>query len=67
MAFLEERMSGDPANWWAPNHACVEAMLRSAGFCVRGRVAHETYLCEPAADGPCSVMIEQELHAATGT
>ena len=66
MAFIEERMSGDPTNWWAPNHACVEAMLRSAGFRVRERVAHETYLCEPAQDGPCTRMIEDELRAATG-
>jgi tRNA (mo5U34)-methyltransferase len=67
MAFIEERMSGDPTNWWAPNHACVEAMLRSAGFHVRERVAHETYLCEPAEDGPGTRMIENELRAATGT
>jgi len=67
MAFIEERMSGDPTNWWAPDHACVEAMLRSAGFRVRERVAHETYLCEPGPVGPWSDMVEQELRAATGT
>jgi len=66
MAFIEERMSGDPTNWWAPDHACVEAMLRSAGFHVRERVADETYLCEPAPDGPWAGMVEQELRAATG-
>lgn len=67
MAFIEERMSGDPTNWWAPDHACVEAMLRSAGFRIRERVAHETYLCEPAPDGPWAGMVEEELRAATGT
>ena len=25
-------LAGDPTNWWAPNHAACEAMLRSAGF-----------------------------------
>ena len=67
MAFIEGRMSGDPTNWWAPDQACVEAMLRSAGFHVRARVADETYLCEPAPDDAWSAMIDQELRAATGT
>lgn len=67
MAFIEGRMSDDPTNWWAPNHACVAAMLRSSGFRVLGRIAHETYLCEPASDGVCARMIADELAAATGT
>lgn len=67
MAFIEGRMSGDPTNWWAPDPACVEAMLRSAGFRVRERVADETWLCEPAPDAAWSAMIDQELRAATGT
>lgn len=46
MAFIEKRMAGDPTNWWAPNHACVEAMLRSCGLRVVARPAHEMYLCE---------------------
>ncbi len=25
-------LDGDPTNWWAPNRACVEAMLRDLGF-----------------------------------
>jgi tRNA (mo5U34)-methyltransferase len=32
MAFIEHSLEGDPTNWWAPNQACVEAMLRSSGF-----------------------------------
>ena len=32
MHFVERRYAGDPTNWWIPNRACVEAMLRSAGF-----------------------------------
>jgi tRNA (mo5U34)-methyltransferase len=30
MAFIERRLEGDPTNWWAPNRACVEAMVRSS-------------------------------------
>src|SRR3954468_17497418 len=32
MHFVEQRYADDPTNWWIPNRACVEAMLRSAGF-----------------------------------
>nr|WP_255703320.1 TIGR04290 family methyltransferase [Lysobacter sp. GX 14042] len=67
MAFLEHRVAQDPTNWWAPNHACVEAMLRSAGFSVRERIAHETYLCEPErGEEGMRPMIEAELRAAAG-
>jgi tRNA (mo5U34)-methyltransferase len=49
MAFIEHRFSGDPTNWWAPNHAGVEAMLRSSGLEVMARPGHEIYLCQPDA------------------
>ena len=45
MAFIENRLNGDPTNWWAPNHACIEAMLRTCGFKVMARPAHESYIC----------------------
>lgn len=67
MAFIEGQMAGDPTNWWAPNEACVRAMLRSSGFSVRARVADETYLCEPAPEGEWAALIDEELRAATGT
>ncbi len=42
--FVEQRYADDPTNWWMPNRACVEAMLRSAGFAIvapsRGRGLH---------------------------
>ncbi|MBV9183801.1 MAG: hypothetical protein JO356_21055 [Acidobacteria bacterium] len=25
-------LGGDPTNWWGPNQACVEALLRHVGF-----------------------------------
>jgi tRNA (mo5U34)-methyltransferase len=49
MAFIEHELAGDPTNWWAPDAACVEAMLRSCGLDVRGTPGHEIWLCEPAA------------------
>lgn len=47
MAFIEHRLAGDRTNWWAPNHAAVEAMLRSTGMKIVGHPLDETYLCEP--------------------
>jgi tRNA (mo5U34)-methyltransferase len=30
--FPGAELAGDPSNWWGPNRACVEALLRTAGF-----------------------------------
>lgn len=46
MAFIEKKMAGDITNWWAPNHAAIEAMLRSCGLKVVQRPGHELYICE---------------------
>jgi tRNA (mo5U34)-methyltransferase len=43
--FVERRYSGDWTNWWIPNRACTEAMLRSAGFEIDQRIEEEVYLC----------------------
>jgi tRNA (mo5U34)-methyltransferase len=43
--FIEHRYADDPTNWWVPNHACSEAMLRSAGFAIEARPDDEVYLC----------------------
>jgi tRNA (mo5U34)-methyltransferase len=51
MAFVENKYSGDPTNWWVPNHSCIEAMLRSTGFESVERIAHEIYFCRPPAEG----------------
>ncbi len=45
MHFIEHRYADDPTNWWAPNAACVEAMLRSAGFKIVQRPEAEVYIC----------------------
>jgi tRNA (mo5U34)-methyltransferase len=54
MHFVEHRYSHDDSNWWIPNRACVEAMLRDSGFEIRERAEDEVYLCrrvERAAPG----------------
>jgi tRNA (mo5U34)-methyltransferase len=43
--FVEHRYAADPTNWWVPNKACVEAMLRSAGFVIESNPELEVYLC----------------------
>jgi tRNA (mo5U34)-methyltransferase len=48
MAFIERDLAGDPTNWWAPNAACVEAMVRSSGLRIVAHPGHEMWLCEPA-------------------
>jgi tRNA (mo5U34)-methyltransferase len=45
--FVEHSFAGDNTNWWVPNRACVEAMLRSAGFEIMGHPEEEVYLCRP--------------------
>jgi tRNA (mo5U34)-methyltransferase len=52
MAFVEGKMAGDPTNWWVPNRACSEALLRSAGLRVTARPGDEMFCCAPAADRP---------------
>jgi tRNA (mo5U34)-methyltransferase len=43
--FIERRYADDPTNWWAPNRACSEAMLRSAGFEIIARPEEEVFIC----------------------
>jgi len=47
MAFIEQDLASDPTNWWAPNAACVEAMLRSCGLVIEAHPGHEIWLCRP--------------------
>jgi tRNA (mo5U34)-methyltransferase len=49
MAFIEHELAGDPTNWWAPNAACVEAMLRSCGLEIAAQPGHEIWLCRQRA------------------
>jgi len=52
--FIEHRYANDPTNWWIPNRAATEAMLRSAGFSIEAHPEDEVYICrlaEPAWGG----------------
>jgi tRNA (mo5U34)-methyltransferase len=69
MAFIEHRFASDPTNWWVPNHAGVEAMLRSSGMSITAHLGHEIYLCQPSAPGAASRApydFTPELRSATG-
>ena len=60
MHFVERKYSHDETNWWIPNRACTEAMLRSAGFVIESQPEQEVYLCRRKAvvvppDGPHAV------------
>lgn len=46
--FIERAYAGDPTNWWIPNRACAEAMLRSAGFSIAAHPEEEVYICKCA-------------------
>ena len=48
MHFIEHKFADDWTNWWIPNRACVEAMLRSAGFAIIGHPEQEVYVCRRA-------------------
>lgn len=54
MHFIEHRYADDPTNWWVPNAACVEAMLRSSGFAIVDHPEAEVYICRVAAQSEMS-------------
>jgi tRNA (mo5U34)-methyltransferase len=47
--FIEHRYAHDDTNWWVPNRACAEAMLRSAGFAIEAHPEEEVYVCRRIA------------------
>jgi tRNA (mo5U34)-methyltransferase len=58
--FVEHCYADDWTNWWVPNRACTEAMLRSAGFAIDKQIEDEVYICRKgrrpyAQHGPASV------------
>jgi tRNA (mo5U34)-methyltransferase len=62
MYFIEKSYSHDPTNWWIPNRAAVEAMLRSSGLEIEAHPEPETWICRPTSvmrDG--SYILDREL------
>ncbi len=45
MHFVENSYSGDWTNWWIPNRACAEAVLRSSGFRIESSPEPEVFIC----------------------
>jgi tRNA (mo5U34)-methyltransferase len=43
--FIEKRYAQDPTNWFVPNRAAAEAMLRSSGFVIEAHPEDEVYIC----------------------
>jgi tRNA (mo5U34)-methyltransferase len=50
--FVEQKYANDETNWWIPNRACLEAMLRSAGFVPEPVPWTEIYVCRVAEPDP---------------
>ncbi|MBV8688254.1 MAG: TIGR04290 family methyltransferase [Alphaproteobacteria bacterium] len=46
--FIEREYAHDWTNWWVPNRACAEAMLRASGFRIETRAEEEVYICRRA-------------------
>lgn len=46
--FIEREYAKDWTNWWVPNRACAEAMLRASGFSIEKRAEDEVYICRSA-------------------
>jgi tRNA (mo5U34)-methyltransferase len=43
--FVEHQYAHDWTNWWIPNRACAEAMLRASGFRIEAQAEDEVYIC----------------------
>lgn len=68
MHFVERAYCGDVTNWWIPNRAGVEAMLRSAGFEILERAEEEVFVCRavPLADHPSGPNVVYPAKAGGG-
>jgi tRNA (mo5U34)-methyltransferase len=64
--FIEKSYSADPTNWWIPNRACSEAMLRSAGFTIEAQADDDTFVCRQTPS-PDSVFYLEELRKSLGS
>ncbi|MFP4597923.1 MAG: TIGR04290 family methyltransferase [Persicimonas sp.] len=68
MAFVRNGFAGDITNWWVPNRACIESLLRNVGFEVAQRPGDELYVCVRNAELVRNSTREpEELAAAIGS
>lgn len=52
MAFIPDRLAGDPTNWWIPNHQGILSLLESCGINVTARPDTDTYIAKRNRDKP---------------
>jgi len=57
--FIEHAFAGDPTNWWVPNRACVEALLRASGFAIVDHPEEEVYVCRAGPIPPAARALAQ--------
>ncbi|MFE1603254.1 TIGR04290 family methyltransferase [Methylobacterium sp. ID0610] len=55
--FIEQSYAGDPTNWWTPNRACTEAMLRASGFVIESHPEEEVYVCRRGEAPPLAAPV----------
>ena len=61
MYFIEKKYSSDPTNWWIPNRAAAEAILRTSGLEVVSHPEDETWICEPRLTPHGKYVLDLEL------
>ncbi|MDP9415548.1 MAG: TIGR04290 family methyltransferase [Pseudomonadota bacterium] len=64
--FIEREYARDWTNWWVPNRACAEAMLRASGFSIETRAEDEVYICR-RAEMPYAQWQAGAVYPAKGT
>ncbi|HQA00660.1 MAG TPA: hypothetical protein PLT93_21200, partial [Phycisphaerae bacterium] len=67
--FIEHKYANDETNWWVPNLACSQAMLRSAGFEILSHPEPEVFVCRrrempDGPDGPRPVYAARRSHSS---
>lgn len=65
MYFVEHSYSNDQTNWWIPNRAAAEGMLRSAGLNILQHPESETWICEPTEQSRKGVFVHDLEIAGT--
>ena len=66
MHFIEKKFAHDWTNWWAPNKAASQAMLRAAGFTIEAEPEDEVYLCRVAPIPYAEWMGKAAVYPANG-
>jgi len=64
--FVEREYARDWTNWWVPNRACAEAMLRASGFAIETRAEDEVYICR-RGEMPYARFGESAVYPARGS